>query len=79
MNFGRLKAKSLNSKYASGPLKWPVDQALDRLMGSLRIAWKDGEVRPTHRKPITGPRSWQTRADPFENSWATIELWLNEQ
>ncbi len=56
-----------------------VDQGLDRFLGSLRIAWKDGEVRPTHRKPITGPRSWRTRADPFESSWATIELWLNEQ
>ena len=56
-----------------------ADQKLDRFVGNLRTAWKNGEVRPTHRKPLTGPRSWRTRADPFETTWPTIELWLNEQ
>jgi hypothetical protein len=56
-----------------------VDQKLDRFVGNLRTAWKNGEVRPTHRKPITGVRSWRTRIDPFETAWPTIELWLNEQ
>jgi hypothetical protein len=56
-----------------------VDQELNRFVGNLRTAWKNGEVRPTHRKPITGPRSWRTRIDPFETTWPTIELWLNEQ
>ena len=52
---------------------------LEEFVGNLGIAWKVGEVRSTHRKPNTGPRYWRTRADPFENTWPTIEEWLNEQ
>ncbi len=56
-----------------------VDQQLDRFVSSLGIAWRDGEVRPTHRTMTTGPRTWRTRADPFEDVWPLIEGWLNEQ
>ncbi|HEX2523397.1 MAG TPA: hypothetical protein VHP35_14845, partial [Terriglobia bacterium] len=42
-------------------------------------AWRDGEVRPTHRKPFMGPRPWRTRVDPFENVWPLVEQWLNNQ
>jgi hypothetical protein len=59
------------------PLK--TDQNLEEFVGNLGIAWKAGEVRATHRKPNTGPRSWRTRVDPFENTWPTIEGWLNQQ
>jgi hypothetical protein len=52
---------------------------LSRFVESLSTAWRDGEVRPTHRKPYTGPRPWRTRVDPFENVWALVEQWLNEQ
>ena len=56
-----------------------TSQKLEEFVGNLGIAWKAGEVRSTHRKPNTGPRYWRTRADPFENTWPTIEGWLNEQ
>ena len=52
---------------------------LSRFVESLSTAWRDGEVRPTHRKPFTGPRPWRTRVDPFENVWPLVEQWLNEQ
>ena len=52
---------------------------LSRFVESLSTAWRDGEVRPTHRKQSTGPRSWRTRVDPFENVWPLVEQWLNEQ
>ena len=52
---------------------------LSRFVESLSTAWRDGEVRPTHRKPYTGPRPWRTRVDPFENVWPLVEQWLNEQ
>ena len=52
---------------------------LSRFVDSLSTAWRDGEVRPTHRKPYTGPRPWRTRVDPFENVWPLVEQWLNEQ
>jgi hypothetical protein len=55
------------------------DRSLDRFVDSLATAWKDGEVRPTHRKPTNGPRPWRTRMDPFENTWPVIEQWLNDE
>jgi hypothetical protein len=45
----------------------------------MKLAWKDGEVRLTHRKRVTGPRTWRTRVDPFESAWSTVERWLQEQ
>lgn len=43
---------------------------------SLSTAWKDGEVRPTHRKQPGATRWWKTRADPFEHAWPVVEQWL---
>jgi hypothetical protein len=57
----------------------PPERSLDKFVGSLSIAWKAGEVRPTHRKLRSGPRSWRTRVDPFESTWLLAEQWLNEQ
>jgi len=45
-------------------------------LGSLATAWKEGEVRPTHRKRPATVRWWRTRADPFANIWPVIEDWL---
>ena len=43
---------------------------------SLSAAWKDGEVRPTHRKQPKAKHWWRTRADPFADAWPVIEGWL---
>lgn len=42
----------------------------------LATAWKDGEVRPTHRRGSTAQRWWRTREDPFELAWPVVEGWL---
>ncbi len=52
---------------------------LSRFVESLSTAWRDGEVRPTQRKPFTGPRPWRTRVDPFEKVWPLVQQWLNDQ
>jgi hypothetical protein len=52
---------------------------LKGFVASLSTAWRDGEVRPTHRKRSSGPRTWRTRLDPFEKVWPLIEQWLNEK
>jgi hypothetical protein len=57
----------------------PAAQPLNGFVASLSTAWRDGEVRPTHRKRATGPRTWRTRKDPFEKVWPLVEQWLNEQ
>jgi len=63
-----------NSKTAS-----ETTEDLNRFVQSLSVIWRDGEVRPTHRKQFSGPRAWRTRIDPFENVWPVVEQWLNEQ
>jgi len=55
-----------------------TSQDLTRFIESLATAWREGEIRPTHRKPNTGPRPWRTRADPIENAWTVVEEWRNE-
>jgi hypothetical protein len=55
------------------------DADLDRFLESLAHAWRDGEVRPTHR---TGPkplRHWRTRKDPFEAMWPRVVTWLESE
>jgi hypothetical protein len=52
---------------------------LSGFVASLSTVWRDGEVRPTHRKRTTGPRTYRTRVDPFDAVWPQVQLWLNEQ
>jgi hypothetical protein len=52
---------------------------LNGFVASLSTVWRDGEVRPTHRKRSSGPRTYRTRVDPFESVWPQVQLWLNEQ
>ena len=55
------------------------DADLDRFLKSLAHAWREGEVRPTHR---TGPkprRYWRRRRDPFETTWPRIVTWLETE
>jgi hypothetical protein len=56
-----------------------INRDLNQFVQSMSTAWRDGEVRATHRKPIAGPRSWRTRADPFETAWPLVQEWLDEQ
>ena len=57
------------------------DADLERFLRSLATAWKDGEVRPTHRAeagPKT-PRHWRTRKDPLETVWPRVVTWLESE
>ncbi len=56
-----------------------TSQELNRFVENLSTAWRDGEIRPTHRKQSTGPRPWRTRVDPFESVWPVVEQWLDER
>jgi len=52
---------------------------LERFMASLGSAWKEGEVRPTHRPMARGERDWRTRKDPFESVWPQVVGWLESE
>jgi hypothetical protein len=49
---------------------------ISAFLDGLATAWKDGEVRPTHRRNSTAQRWWRTREDPFELAWPVVEGWL---
>ena len=55
------------------------DADLDAFMKGLATAWRDGEVRPTHRKEPRPRRDWRTRVDPFESAWPRVILWLEAE
>jgi hypothetical protein len=52
---------------------------LSAFLHGLATAWKDGEVRPTHRTKPAAERWWRTRADPFEHAWPIVEGWLADE
>jgi len=56
--------------------KTELDREQRAFVASLRTAWQDGEVRPTHQKQIRPPRYWRTRPDPFEATWPLIRTQL---
>jgi len=55
------------------------DADLDRFLNSLAHAWRDGEVRHTHRTGPKPPRHWRTRTDPFEATWPRVVTWLESE
>jgi len=57
----------------------PAATDVSTFLESLATAWKDGEVRPTHRKQPGAERWWRTRADPFAHAWPVVEGWLNDE
>jgi hypothetical protein len=55
------------------------DADLERFLRSLATAWKEGEVRPTHRSGPKPTRHWRTRVDPFDAVWPRIVAWLESE
>lgn len=54
----------------------PASKSLSEFLDQLPRLWKDGEVRATHRKEPSSPRTWRTRVDPFESVWPELLDWL---
>ena len=52
------------------------DAGLEQFLAGLSTAWRDGEVRPTHRPQPKPRRHWRTREDPFEATWPRVCEWL---
>ena len=67
---------------ATGSTVHPMPQRdadLDGFLRSLALAWRAGEVRPTHRPRKRPPRHWRTRQDPFETTWPRVVEWLEAE
>lgn len=73
------EGQSALAALGSGDLRsGPERENLEQFLARLPELWREGEVRPTHRKAESQPRSWRTRQDPFESVWPEILLWLQE-
>jgi len=67
---------------AKGERAYPVtarNADLSEFLASLALAWKAGEVRPTHAEKPRPAHTWRTREDPFESVWAEITGWLDAE
>ena len=76
------EAQRVIAQLEIGAVKTEMPQSAPQLSGfvaSLSKVWRDGEVRPTHRKKTSGPRTYRTRVDPFEAVWPVVQMWLDEQ
>ena len=72
----RLAQQTLSDVAAQGmPAEVAPSTSADvtTFLQSLSSAWKDGEVRPTHRKQSKTKRWWRTREDPFADAWPVLE------
>ena len=57
----------------------PASSDIKVFVTSLSSAWKEGEVRPTHRKRANATHWWRTRVDPFAQAWPVVEGWLTAE
>lgn len=55
------------------------DADLTEFLAGLALAWKAGEVRPTHASKPRPARTWQTRKDPFDEVWTEMSGWLDAE
>jgi hypothetical protein len=46
---------------------------------SLTTAWRNGEVRPTHRQKAKPGHWWRSRPDPFAAVWPVLLGWLEDR
>jgi hypothetical protein len=66
----------MTTQRSTAPVASPVKADVATFLHSLSTVWKEGEVRPTHRKKQGAPRWWKTRADPFVHAWPVVDQWL---
>ena len=55
------------------------DADLTEFLAGLALAWKAGEVRPTHAQKPRPARTWRTRVDSFKDVWTEISGWLEDE
>lgn len=57
----------------------PGRESLEQFLTQLPRLWRDGEVRPTHRKKPAKTRHWRSRKDPYEGVWCEVLDWLQQE
>ncbi len=57
----------------------PLPEDIPTFLKALKQAWKQAEVRPTHRPHKRPPRHWRTRPDPMSAVWLQVLPWLEQE
>lgn len=70
----RIDRRGLHAKFEE-----PIVVDLQRFAANLKTAWKNGETRPTHRRPYRRTKPWPKRASMYEPFEAQIKSWLKEE
>ena len=60
-------------------IQGPGRESLEQFLTQLPRLWRDGEVRPTHRKKSAKTRHWRSRKDPYEGVWCEVLDWLQQE
>uniref|UniRef100_A0A7C4PP19 Transposase n=1 Tax=Anaerolinea thermolimosa TaxID=229919 RepID=A0A7C4PP19_9CHLR len=60
-------------------IEGPGRDTLEHFLSQLPRLWQDGEVRPTHRRHSSEPRTWRTHEDAFEGVWCEVLGWLQKE
>jgi len=76
LNQIRNDQSALSALASSGDSARPLEnRSLKIFLSQLPYLWKEGEVRPTHRR-AANLHYWRTRKDPFEHNWPDLLKWL---
>ncbi len=73
---GMVSAQALARLYFTPPPQ-PIVDDLDRFAASLRTAWRDGERRPTHRRPYRRRKPVPKRPSMLDEAQDQIRAWLD--
>lgn len=71
--------KRVDRRGVNQTLAEPVAVDLPRFAANPKVAWKNGEIRPTHRRPYRRNKPWPKRHSIYEPFEAQIKEWLREE
>lgn len=74
IRLGQRRLVEIADRTVAGDFAAPDAPTLDEFLSSLRIAWKDGEVRPTSR-PKEKVKKRRPGADPFVAARTELRAW----
>lgn len=62
----------------AAPSTTPLPVGLDEFLSSLKAAWRNGEIRPTAKKPLQ-PKRGRRRPDPLVEVTGKLKLWFDAE
>jgi hypothetical protein len=70
--------KRVDQRGLGAKIEPPLIINLQAVSANLKTAWKNGETRPTHRRPYRRKKPWPKRPSMYEPFEVQIKEWLKE-